>query len=175
MFDGDVYKGIQASTLTQPQCEFAQKHLLILSGLYGLVRPMDLIQPYRLEMGTKIRINGHSLYQFWQETLVDYINQQLKNHQNPYLINLASNEYSQVLDPKRLNGYWLDIQFKEYKNGEYRTIPILAKRARGLMVRFMVENAIDHPDKLKSFDLEGYAYHPEQSKDNVLIFTRCPN
>jgi cytoplasmic iron level regulating protein YaaA (DUF328/UPF0246 family) len=172
-FNGDVYRGIQASTLDQEQCEYAQNHLAILSGLYGLIRPMDLVQPYRLEMGTKIHFENGNLYDFWQKTITKQLNQQLAGQENKLIVNLASNEYIKAVKKQDIKGQWLDIDFKEFKNGQYRTIGIFAKKARGLMVRYILDHKVDDIDALKAFDLENYGYHPELSSPFKLTFTRA--
>ena len=171
-FNGDVYRGIQASTLTQDQCEYTQNHLAILSGLYGLIRPMDLVQPYRLEMGTKIHFKNGSLYDFWQKAITEQLNQQLAEHQNKVIVNLASNEYIKAVKKQDIEGQWLDIDFKEFKNDRYRTIGIFAKKARGLMVRYILDHKTDDIEALKAFDLENYRYHPKLSSQFKLTFTR---
>ncbi len=171
-FNGDVYRGIQAPTLNQAQCEYAQNHLAILSGLYGLIRPMDLVQPYRLEMGTKIHFKDGNLYDFWQRTITQQLNQQLAEQQNKLIVNLASNEYIKAVKKQEIQGHWLDIDFKEFKNDQYRTIGIFAKKARGLMVRYILDHNVDDIEALKAFDLENYRYHPKLSSQFKLTFTR---
>ncbi|MCF6807872.1 peroxide stress protein YaaA [Thiotrichales bacterium 19S9-12] len=171
-FSGDVYRGLDAKTLDEGQVNFANEHVLMISGLYGLLKPLDFIQPYRLEMGSKLDIEGQSLYQFWCFKLTSYLNELLETHEIPAVINLASKEYSKAFDKKSVKGKWIDVDFKEYKNDQYKTIGIFAKRARGLMVRYIVDNKIDHPDKLMNFDIEGYQYNDVLSKPSHLIFTR---
>ncbi len=172
-FQGDVYQSLEASTLNEEALEFAQRHLNILSGLYGLLRPFDGIQSYRLEMGTKLETAlGKNLYQFWGEKIADLINQRLDAHQSQYLINLASNEYSKAICQKILRFPMITIDFKEEKNGELKTIGIHAKRARGAMARFIVENAIDEPKNLRSFCKLGYQFDASLSEDNQYCFVR---
>ncbi|WP_119344185.1 peroxide stress protein YaaA [Facilibium subflavum] len=171
-FTGDVYKGIEANTLSHDQAEYAQQHLLMISGLYGLLRPLDLMQPYRLEMGTKFSIDDKSLYEFWRDKLTMMLNRQLSTHQNKVVVNLASNEYSKAIDHKKIDGQWIDIDFKEYHKGKYQTIALYAKRARGLMVRFILDGKIDNLDTLKAFDYAGYSLNPDYSSDKKLCFCR---
>lgn len=172
-FTGDVYRSMDPNSLTDNEVEFAQKHLRIISGLYGLLKPTDLIQPYRLEMGVKIKTpQGTSLYDFWREILTQHVNELLSNHTDQSLICLASKEYSQAIDKKSLKGQWYDIDFKEHKNGQYKNIGIFAKRARGLMARYILDNKVDHPESLKKFNWQNYQFNAELSKPNHYIFTR---
>jgi len=170
-FKGDVYTGLNAETLTPQQDEYTQQHLRILSGLYGIVKPLDLIQPYRLEMGTKLsNTRGKDLYQFWGDKITDSLNDELA--QNDVLINLASNEYFKSVQPKKLNARIITPLFKDTKNGVQKIISFYAKRARGLMVRYMVDNQIDHAEALKDFDVAGYQFKASQSSENEWVFTR---
>lgn len=171
-FTGDVYQGIQADTFTKQQLEVAQDHIRILSGLYGLLRPMDMIQAYRLEMGTRIEIGkAADLYGFWSEKVTNQLNKDLGETGN-VLINLASNEYFKVLNSKKIKARIITPVFKDQKNGQYKIISFFAKKARGLMSRFIVENNISDPENLKAFDSEGYYFRPEFSNENDWVFTR---
>ncbi len=172
-FTGDVYAGFDATSLTDDALDFAQNHLGILSGLYGLLKPMDLIQPYRLEMGTKFaNKRGKDLYSFWQPLVTAEIKKRLELHQTPVLINLASQEYFKAVNSKQLNNQVVTPIFKDWKNGQYKIISFYAKKARGLMARFIAKNRIDHPDDLKNFDLDGYSYNSTLSEKDSWVFTR---
>ncbi len=171
-FNGDVYRSIEAATLTQAQCEYAQEHVGILSGLYGLARPMDLVQPYRLEMGTRISFKNGNLYDFWQKTLTKALQERLNTHASKTIINLASNEYSQAINKKDFQNNWIDIDFKEFKEGKYKTVGIFAKRARGMMIRHILDHNIDTPDELKNFNVSNYEFNNELSSPNKFTFTR---
>jgi len=172
-FKGDVYQGLDAPTLKPADLKFSQKHLRILSGLYGLLRPLDLMQAYRLEMGTKLPNEaGKNLYEFWGDQLTSKINEELASHRIKTLVNLASNEYFKSIKPRLLEGEVITPAFKERKNGDYKMIGIYAKKARGLMSRFMIKNRIDQPEELKSFDLEGYGFNETLSTDTNWVFTR---
>lgn len=171
-FSGDVYKGLNAMTLDKATINYAQKHLIILSGLYGLIRPLDLIQAYRLEMGTKIKVDDKILYKYWQDKSTIALNKLFEKHSHKTLINLASNEYSQSIDRKQLKANWLDIDFKENKNGTFKTVAIHAKKARGLMSRYILENEIEKTEDIKKFDTAGYTFNAELSKENLFCFTR---
>ena len=170
-FTGDVYRGLEATSFTEKEFEFAQNHLRILSGLYGLIRPLDLIQPYRLEMGTKFQVtsNVKNLYQFWKDKITSELNTTLNGD---VLINLASNEYFKSIDVKKLNSDVLTIDFKDNKNGQYKTIMTYAKLARGYMTNYMVKNKISKVDELRGFDYEGYSFNNELSQDLNWVFTR---
>ncbi len=170
-FKGDVYKGIDIENYDDQDLEFAQHHLRILSGLYGILKPLDLIQPYRLEMGTKLtNTSGKNLYEFWDTQIVDDINSDLQ--QNTILVNLASNEYYKAIKLDHLKAPTLNILFKEQKNGSYKTVALFAKRARGMMVNYVIKNRITDIQDLKAFDVEGYHYHPELSKPQDWVFCR---
>jgi len=170
-FKGDVYTGLDAETLAPEQDEYAQQHLRILSGLYGIVKPLDLIQPYRLEMGTKLsNTRGKDLYQFWGDKITDSLNAELE--QNDVLINLASNEYFKSVRPKSLKARIITPVFKDTKNGVQKIISFYAKKARGLMVRYMIDNQINHAEALKNFDVTGYQFEASQSSENEWVFTR---
>lgn len=168
-FKGDVYSGIDVEQYSQADFEFAQANLRILSGLYGVLKPLDLIAPYRLEMGTKLaNAKGKNLYEFWGETLSQAINQQ----EQEILVNLASNEYFKGIDRRALNAKVLQIDFKENKNGQYKIIGIHAKKARGLMVNYIIKNQITHPEKLKKFNANTYQFNAEFSSEWHWVFTR---
>ncbi|MGB0361249.1 MAG: peroxide stress protein YaaA [Endozoicomonas sp.] len=172
-FKGDVYTGLDAETLSQKQLEFAQQHLRILSGLYGLLRPLDLMQAYRLEMGTKLaNQRGKDLYQFWGSLITDRINKELASQKKPVLVNLASNEYFKSVQAKNIKGDILTPVFKDLKNGQYKIISFYAKKARGLMCRYMIDKKINQPEELKGFDYEGYEFNEAMSSDKELVFTR---
>lgn len=172
-FNGDVYQGLAATTLQPADLAYAQQHLRILSGLYGVLRPFDLMQPYRLEMGTKLaNSRGKDLYQFWGSIVTDNLNQQLEQLQASVLLNLASQEYFKAVKPKLLARPVLDVQFKDFKNGDYKIISFFAKKARGLMARYVIEQRIDQVDGLKDFALEGYQFSPAQSSSTQLVFLR---
>ncbi|BAX80762.1 peroxide stress protein YaaA [Labilibaculum antarcticum] len=172
-FKGDVYTGIDVSTFSQENFIQAQSNLRILSGLYGVLKPMDLIQAYRLEMGKKITTaRGENLYQFWGDTITKSINQSLKENDHKHLINLASNEYFKSINKKKIKAEIITPAFKDLKNGEYKMISFFAKKARGLMTRFIIQNKITDPEELKAFDLDGYMYNPALSKEKEPVFTR---
>lgn len=162
-FDGDVYKPIEAEKFSAADFDFAQKSLRILSGFYGILRPLDLIQPYRLEMGTKL-----NLYEFWS----DKISQHLDSEGAKHIINLASEEYFSVVNPKKISAKIINIAFKENKNGTYKIIGIHAKKARGLMTNFIVKNKITDPKDLKKFQSENYRFAKEMSDEMNFIFVR---
>lgn len=172
-FKGDVYTGLQAETFSSDDFKYAQKHLRILSGLYGLLRPLDLIQPYRLEMGTKFaNASGSNLYQFWGDQLTDAINQQLKKTKSTVLLNLASNEYFKALQKKSLNAEIITPVFKDLKNDKYKIISFYAKKARGLMSQYVIKNRLSDVEQIKEFDLEGYRYNEAMSTARDWVFTR---
>jgi cytoplasmic iron level regulating protein YaaA (DUF328/UPF0246 family) len=172
-FKGDVYLGLDAYSLDTDSVDYAQQHLRILSGLYGLLRPLDLMQPYRLEMGTRLNTDaGSNLYQFWDERITRALNQELKQAGSKQLINLASNEYFKAVKPKLLKAEIITPTFREYHKGEYRFISFSAKKARGLMSRYLIDQRIDEPEGLKDFNYDGYGYNPALSKDSNWVFTR---
>lgn len=172
-FNGDVYAGLDAPSLSEAQLQFAQQHLRILSGLYGLLRPLDLMQPYRLEMGTKFANNrGKDLYQFWGNLLTDELNSLLSQQQQPVLINLASNEYFKAVKAKNIQGRIITPVFKDLKNGQYKIISFYAKKARGLMSRYIIENGLTEADQIKNFDLAGYRFAESMSEGDSWVFTR---
>ncbi|WP_196140410.1 peroxide stress protein YaaA [Aliikangiella sp. G2MR2-5] len=172
-FKGDVYVGLEAATFSADDFKYAQKHLRILSGLYGILRPLDLMQPYRLEMGTKFANNGgKNLYEFWGNRLNESLQKELKAQENPVLVNLASNEYFKAVKAKTLPYRIVTPNFKDYKNGQYKMISFFAKKARGLMSRFIIQNQIDHPEGIKDFNLEGYYFDKKSSTEDDWIFLR---
>lgn len=172
-FRGDVYLGLEADEYGERDFNFAQKNLRILSGLYGLLRPLDLIQPYRLEMGIKIKNSGGSdLYEYWGSTITDRLGEELSEHRNKSLINLASIEYFKSVQPELLPGRVITPVFKDYKNGTYKILSFFAKKARGYMASYIVKNRINKPDDLKSFDVDGYRYNPDLSEGDTWVFTR---
>ena len=172
-FKGDVYTGLEAETMSTNDLEFAQAHLRILSGLYGLLRPLDLMQPYRLEMGLKFsNQRGKNLYEFWGERITDAINADLASAGTETLVNLASNEYFKAVKIKSLNADIITPQFKDLKNGQYKMISFFAKKARGVMARYIIDNQLTDPEQLKSFTGSGYYFSAEQSSGNNLVFLR---
>lgn len=172
-FKGDVYIGLDAETMSQDDFDFAQQHLRILSGLYGLLKPLDLIQPYRLEMGTRLNTDkGTNLYQYWGDSLTLALNKEAKQQASDVLINLASNEYNKVIDRKKLDAKFITPIFKDQKNGTYKVISFFAKKARGLMTRYIINNRLSDAENLKKFDVTGYYFCPEQSSETEFIFQR---
>ena len=172
-FKGDVYTGIDAPSLSEDKLEYAQLHLRILSGLYGLLRPLDLMQPYRLELGLKLATkNGVNLYQFWGEKITDALNAVLAKQDDPVLINLASNEYFKAVQQKNLDGRLITPEFKDWKNGKYKMISFFAKKARGLMVRYAIDHKLQEPEELQNFDYDGYKYISDLSQADRWIFCR---
>jgi cytoplasmic iron level regulating protein YaaA (DUF328/UPF0246 family) len=172
-YDGAVYQGINAGELSEKQLAFANDHLRIFSGLYGALRPLDLIQPYRLEMGTKLKNKrGNNLYSFWNYKLTTYLKKEFKSQNDNILIDLASREYSRVIDMAKINVKVITPAFTEYKNGTHRGITIYTKRARGLMSRFIIENNISYPSELKEFNEEGYSYNEYLSSNTEFVFSR---
>ena len=172
-FKGDVYTGLDAYSMSEQKITFAQDHLRILSGLYGVLRPLDLMRPYRLEMGTRLTTaEAKNLYEFWDMEITDALNKQLKAIQSDTLVNLASNEYFKAVKTTKVKGQIITPSFKDYKNGEYKMIGFFAKKARGLMTRFIIDNKITQPDDIKNFDIEGYAYNPLMSNEHSWVFTR---
>jgi cytoplasmic iron level regulating protein YaaA (DUF328/UPF0246 family) len=169
-FKGDVYTGLDADTLDVAGLDFAQQHLRILSGLYGVLRPLDLMQAYRLEMGTKFaNVKGKDLYQFWGSQLRESIESELKDG---VLINLASNEYFKAVEAKKLKARIITPVFKDWKNGQYKIISFYAKKARGLMSRYIIDHSINEPENIKGFDSEGYRFSPEVSQADEWVFLR---
>jgi len=173
MFNGHVYKSLSPKSLNKEDIEFAQQHLRILSGLYGILRPLDLIQPYRLEMGTHLKTErGNNLYEFWNNRINKSINSALQAQKNPTLINLASQEYSKAIHPNSVKGNIITPVFKEKKNNEYKTIAVYAKKARGAMTRFIIKEKVNNPEVLKTFEEDGYVFNEELSSKNEWVFTR---
>ena len=173
MFNGDVYEGIDAPSLAPENIQYLQQHVRLLSGLYGLLRPLDLMQPYRLEMGTAFaNSRGKNLYEFWGGRITDLLNQTLAAAGSDVLVNLASQEYFKSVDTKKLNARLITPVFKDGKNGQYKVISFYAKRARGLMVRYAAEHNITEPEALQGFDYEGYAFNPAASSDKEWVFLR---
>ncbi len=173
MFNGDVYQGLKAETFTEAEFIIAQEKLRILSGLYGLLKPLDRIQPYRLEMGTNLSVAGKkNLYDFWKIKITTKLNEELAQFDQKILINLASNEYFSAVDAKKIKARIITPSFKENKNGRYQMVSFFAKRARGLMSRFIIENNISDPEELKAFDAEGYYFNNQHSRENDWVFTR---
>jgi cytoplasmic iron level regulating protein YaaA (DUF328/UPF0246 family) len=172
-FNGDVYEGLDAKTLSAQDLDWAQNHVGILSGLYGVLRPLDWMQPYRLEMGTTLQTDkGSNLYKFWGPQIADHLNAQLAKDKTPVIVNLASQEYFKSVDRKTLKARVIECVFEDFKGGKYKIISFNAKRARGLMARFAIQNKITHPEGLLGFDLEGYAYDPQVSEPDRLVFRR---
>lgn len=171
-FKGDVYTGLDAESFSDSEFQFAQKHLRMLSGLYGVLKPLDLMQPYRLEMGTKFaNQQGKDLYAFWGNTITQEINR-LLGDDDGVLVNLASNEYFKAVHKKDIAGQLITPNFKDRKNGQYKIISFYAKKARGLMCRYAIQNGITKAEDLKKFNLDGYYFSPEQSDTNNWIFLR---
>ncbi len=173
-FHGDVYQGLDAATLSRDDIAYTQKHLCILSGLYGLLRPLDLMQAYRLEMGTKLATDkGNNLYQFWGNTITNSINATLAAQGDDLLINLASNEYFSSVRTNHIKGQIITPIFKELRQGKYRIISFNAKKARGYMSRYIIENRIENPQEMKAFDMADYRFNAEMSSDDKYTFTRA--
>ena len=172
-FNGDVYEGLAAKTLSDTQLAWAQDHLCILSGLYGVLRPLDRMQPYRLEMGTALATGrGGNLYQFWGERIAGYLNQRAAADASPVIVNLASQEYFRAVDRKTLKAPVISCVFEEFRGGGYKIISFMAKRARGLMARYAIENRLASVEKLKGFDAEGYRFDAGASSLDRLVFRR---
>jgi cytoplasmic iron level regulating protein YaaA (DUF328/UPF0246 family) len=172
-FKGDVYTDIEVDDYKKKELQFAQKHLRILSGLYGLLQPLDLIQPYRLEMKIKLKYKRRkNLYQFWGSRITELLNEDLKKSNDKVLINLASKEYFKVIQEKDLQAKVITPIFKDYKNGEYKIIAIFAKRARGMMTNYIIRNNIENVEEIKLFHQAGYNYDDNLSGENEWVFTR---
>jgi hypothetical protein len=172
-FNGEVYSGLDAPSLSAEDLQWAQQRLRILSGLYGALRPLDTIQPYRLEMGTRLKTpKGGNLYDFWGEDIADLLKSDLKGHPSQTVINLASNEYSKAAKLKSLGVPVISVDFKEEKDGQLRALMVYAKKARGLMARWIIENRIEDPKTLTEFSEEGYRYDADGSTESTLLFTR---
>lgn len=172
-FQGDTYVGLDVDTMDPKKLPYLQDHVRILSGLYGILRPLDLMQAYRLEMGTRLEnARGKNLYDFWGDKLTTFVNDETKGHKNRTVINLASNEYISAIQPDSLEGGMITPQFKEMKDGKPKMIGIFAKRARGMMARYMVDNKIDTPEGLKDFNVDGYQFQQAASNDAEYVFLR---
>jgi uncharacterized protein len=172
-FNGDVYDGLAASELDQKGLDWLQDHLCILSGLYGVLRPLDLMQPYRLEMGTKLaNAKGSNLYKYWGSDIAQYLNERAEADGSGVLVNLASEEYFKAVDKKTLQPRIVTCAFEEYKAGQYKIISFMAKRARGMMVRFAVDNRVTKPEQLKDFATDGYVFEASVSSADKLVFRR---
>jgi cytoplasmic iron level regulating protein YaaA (DUF328/UPF0246 family) len=172
-FNGDVYEGLDAKSLGANEMAWLQDHVCILSGLYGVLRPLDWMQPYRLEMGTKLANDkGKDLYKFWGTDIANYLNERLRRDVSPVIVNLASQEYFKAVDAKALKARVVDCVFEEYRNGQYKIISFMAKRARGLMARFAATHRVVTPQQLQAFDAEGYGYDAAASGPARLVFRR---
>jgi len=172
-FRGDVYTGLDADSFDEADLAFAQEHLRILSGLYGILKPLDLMQPYRLEMGTKLtNKQGKNLYEFWHEKITDRLNEDIEASDSKVIVNLASKEYFKSVKPKLLKGDLYNVNFKEDKNGTYKIVAFFAKKARGMMCNYIIKNKITNPEHLKGFDYEGYTYSEDLSTEREFIFIR---
>ncbi len=172
-FQGDVYQGLEAENFSPEELEFSQSHFRILSGLYGLIRPLDLIQPYRLEMGTKLRVNGSkNLYEFWGDKIANQLNRDLKNQGDDLLINLASVEYFKSVNLTKLKAKVIDVDFKDFSNGDYNVVSFFAKKARGMMSRYIIKNQPTTVEELRAFDYSGYRFDESNSTNELLAFKR---
>ena len=172
-FFGDVYRGLDIGNFSPEDLHFVQDRLRILSGFYGVLRPLDLIAEYRLEMGTPLETKGFkNLYAFWGDQVTAELNKSLEKQKEPVLVNLASNEYFQAIQPEKIQGKIITPVFKEFKNGKYKVVALFAKRARGMMVNFLVKNRIEDFNLIKNFDQDGYTFHPELSRDQEWVFCR---
>ena len=172
-FTGEVYSGLKATSFSDGQLTYAQEHLRILSGLYGVLKPLDLIYPYRLEMGTKLKVeSATNLYQFWSDLIVEELNKQLKKNKETTLINLVSEEYFKSINKKKLDAKVITPVFKDFSKGEYKTIMMYAKKARGLMAAFILQNKITDAHDLIAFDVDGYVFNKTASKENEFVFYR---
>ena len=172
-FNGDVYSGLDVGSFSQADFNFTQQHLRILSGLYGLLKPLDLMQAYRLEMGTKLNNSrGNNLYQFWGDIITNKINEALVAQNDELLINLASNEYFKSVKPAKINGTIITPIFKDWKNGQYKIISFFAKKARGYMARYIIQNKLTNQEQLKAFNTADYNFNADLTKGNNWVFTR---
>ena len=170
-FSGDVYRGLDAYSVDDSRIDFMQNNVRIISGLYGLIKPLDLIQPYRLEMGTKLAFDSNkNLYDYWRKKITEQLNLELDDKEP--ILNLASNEYFKAIDTKVVKSEVYSANFKQLKNGEFKTIAIFSKKARGMMTRFIIDNNITDITDIKSFDCDGYMFHKDLSTEKELIFTR---
>jgi uncharacterized protein len=172
-FNGDVYDGLNARSLDADALDWAQHHVCILSGLYGVLRPLDLMQAYRLEMGTRLpNPQGKDLYQFWGQRITDYLNSRLQSDSSPVVVNLASVEYFKSVQTRALKARVVECVFQENKGGQYKIISFAAKRARGMMARFAIDQQLKHPEQLRAFDSDGYAWCASESTPERLVFRR---
>ena len=172
-FNGDVYDGLQARQLAPADLDWAQQHLRILSGLYGVLRPLDWMQPYRLEMGTSLKVdNAANLYQYWGSRISEYLNRALAADKTPVVVNLASQEYFKSVDQRALKARVVECVFEEWKPGGYKIVSFFAKKARGLMARYAITHRVETPRRLESFNLEGYAFDAAASEPDRLVFRR---
>jgi uncharacterized protein len=172
-FNGDVYDGLAARTLSREDLDWAQDHLCMLSGLYGVLRPFDRMQPYRLEMGTQLPVGeAKNLYQFWGTRIADHLNKRLAADRTPVVVNLASQEYFRSVDVKRLKARVVECVFEEWKPGGWKIVSFFAKKARGTMARYAIVNRVGTPKQLEGFDLDGYAFAPAASQPDRLVFRR---
>lgn len=172
-FKGDVFLGLDAGSWNERDLKYAEPRLFILSGLYGVLKPSTIVQPYRLEMGTKLKVGrNENLYDFWANDLTEQINKAFKKSSTPYLINLASNEYSKALDFNKIEGDVIEINFREWRNEKWTFVSFNAKKARGMMARYIIKNQIKDIEHLKGFDLDGYEFNKEISSERELFFTK---
>lgn len=172
-FKGDVFVGLDAESWNKKDLKYAEQRLYTLSGLYGLLQPSTLVQPYRLEMGTSLKVGrNNNLYEFWGDALTNKINSALSQEDHPFLVNLASNEYSKALDFKKIQGEIIEVHFREWRNEKWTFISFNAKKARGTMARYIIKNQIEEKELLKGFDLDGYGYSEELSSEHELFFTK---
>lgn len=172
-FTGEVYSGLNATSFSESELVYAQDHLRILSGLYGVLKPLDLIHPYRLEMGTKLKVESYTnLYSFWGDVVVNDINKLMKKNKYEVLVNLASNEYFKVVNQKKLKAKVVTPIFKDFNHGSYKTVMVYAKKARGAMAAFIIKNQLTNKEDLIAFDTDGYVYNKEASTENEFVFYR---
>jgi hypothetical protein len=171
-FNGDVYAGMNAGELSNDTFLYSQDHLIILSGLYGALRPFDLIQNYRLDVGNSLKIGKDNLYSFWKRRVTDFVNRQLLISNNHYLVNLASHEYFSMLGVKSIKGKMITPVFKDYSSGKYKIVSVFAKKARGKMARFIFENKVNNPEVLKTYEGDGYYYDENTSTSEIFTFLR---
>jgi len=173
MFNGEAYAGLDAVSFTNKEKEYAQNHLRILSGLYGILKPFDLIHAHRLEMGTKLKIGkSNNLYEFWGDRIVNEVNTVVANQKEKVLINVASNEYFKSINKKKLDATIITPVFKDFSNGKYKTVMVYAKKARGMMAAYIIKNKIEKVDDLIGFDTAGYCYNADASTDKEIVFYR---
>jgi cytoplasmic iron level regulating protein YaaA (DUF328/UPF0246 family) len=172
-FNGEVYRGLEADSLSDADLDYAQDHLRILSGMYGALRPLDAIHPYRLEMGRKLHTRrGENLYDFWGDRIAKELNNLQESKDEPVVLNLASNEYFKSVDRKKLKARVITANFKEEKDGQLRALMVFAKKARGMMARWVIQNRVEDPAELCKFDLGGYRFEADGSSEDELLFTR---